>query len=41
MKLNLDIKVASSEDWIAAVLNDFDAFLQDHAIVNEKHLQWQ
>jgi tRNA-(ms[2]io[6]A)-hydroxylase len=36
MKLNLDIKVASSEDWIAAVLNDFDAFLQDHADCERK-----
>mgnify|MGYP000120422532 CR=1 FL=1 len=30
MKLNLDIKEPSSQDWIDAVMSDFDAFLQDH-----------
>lgn len=30
MKLNLDLKVASKPEWIAAVMNDFDSFLQDH-----------
>lgn len=36
MKLNLDIAVASSPDWLAAVLADFDAFLQDHADCERK-----
>lgn len=36
MKLNLDIKVASSKEWLAAVLNDFDTFLQDHADCERK-----
>ena len=30
MKLNLDIAKPSSTDWIKAVMDDFDAFLQDH-----------
>lgn len=30
MKLNLDVAVASKPEWIAAVIDDFDAFLQDH-----------
>ena len=30
MKLNLDLAVASKPEWIAAVMNDFPAFLQDH-----------
>lgn len=30
MKLNIDIKKPSSKEWIAAVMSDFDAFLQDH-----------
>jgi len=30
MKLNLDVAVASKPEWVAAVMNDFDAFLQDH-----------
>jgi len=30
MKLNLDLAVASKPEWISAVMNDFDAFLQDH-----------
>jgi tRNA-(ms[2]io[6]A)-hydroxylase len=30
MKLNLDIAKPSSEAWIDAVMNNFDAFLQDH-----------
>lgn len=36
MKLNLDIKVASSQAWIDAVMDDFDAFLQDHADCERK-----
>jgi len=30
MKLNLDIAVPSKTAWVEAVMNDFDAFLQDH-----------
>jgi len=30
MKLNLDLAVASKSEWIAAVMNDFPSFLQDH-----------
>jgi len=30
MKLNLDLAVASKPEWIAAVMNDFPSFLQDH-----------
>jgi len=36
MKLNLDIKVASSKAWIDAVMSDFDSFLQDHADCERK-----
>ena len=36
MKLNLDLAVASSQEWIDAVMNDFDAFLQDHADCERK-----
>lgn len=36
MKLNLDVAKPSSKEWIAAVLNDFDAFLQDHADCERK-----
>lgn len=36
MKLNLDLKVASSSDWLDAVMNDFDSFLQDHADCERK-----
>ena len=36
MKLNLDIKVPSSEAWLSAVINDFDAFLLDHADCERK-----
>ena len=31
MKLNLEIAVPSNAAWLEAVMNDFDAFLQDHA----------
>ncbi|MEO6133366.1 MAG: tRNA-(ms[2]io[6]A)-hydroxylase [Saprospiraceae bacterium] len=36
MKLNLDIGSPSPPGWIAAVLNDFTAFLQDHADCERK-----
>ncbi len=36
MKLSLDLTVKSSKEWIDAVLNDFDSFLQDHADCERK-----
>ena len=36
MKLNLDLAVASSQEWIDAVMADFDSFLQDHADCERK-----
>ena len=36
MKLNLDVKTASSKEWIDAVIADFDSFLQDHADCERK-----
>ncbi len=36
MKLNLDIAVPSKTEWVEAVMNDFDAFLQDHADCERK-----
>ncbi len=36
MKYNLDVAVASSPEWIEAVLNDFPSFLQDHADCERK-----
>lgn len=36
MKLNLELKVASKPGWIEAVMDDFDAFLQDHADCERK-----
>ena len=36
MKLNLDLKVASSQEWLDAVMGDFDSFLQDHADCERK-----
>jgi tRNA 2-(methylsulfanyl)-N6-isopentenyladenosine37 hydroxylase len=36
MKLNLDLKVASKTEWLSAVMNEFDAFLQDHADCERK-----
>lgn len=36
MKLNLDIKVATPETWVKAVVADFSAFLQDHADCERK-----
>jgi tRNA-(ms[2]io[6]A)-hydroxylase len=36
MKLNMDVKVPSSQAWLEAVLADFDSFLQDHADCERK-----
>ncbi len=36
MKLNLDVACASKPEWVAAVMNDFDTFLQDHADCERK-----
>lgn len=36
MKLNLDIIVPSKREWVDAVLNNFDEFLQDHADCERK-----
>ena len=36
MKLNLDVACASSQEWIDAVMDDFDSFLQDHADCERK-----
>lgn len=36
MKLNLDIAYPSKPEWIAAVMADFDSFLQDHADCERK-----
>ena len=36
MKLSADLVCASPEGWIEAVMNDFDAFLQDHADCERK-----
>ena len=36
MKLNLDIARPSKPEWIAAVMADFDSFLQDHADCERK-----
>lgn len=36
MKHRLDVKVASSPEWIRCVLDDFPAFLQDHADCERK-----
>ncbi len=36
MKLNLDIGAPSPPGWIKTVLDDFDAFLQDHADCERK-----
>ncbi len=36
MKLNLDIITPSKQEWVDAVINDFDAFLQDHADCERK-----
>lgn len=36
MKLNLDILIPSKKEWINAVMDDFDSFLQDHADCERK-----
>lgn len=36
MKLNLDLACDSSQEWLDAVLQDFDSFLQDHADCERK-----
>ncbi len=36
MKLRIDLEVASSEEWINAVMSDFDEFLKDHANCERK-----
>jgi len=36
MKLNLDVAISSSPEWIAAVMDNFDSFLQDHADCERK-----
>ncbi len=36
MKLNLDIKTPSKQEWVDAVMADFDSFLQDHADCERK-----
>lgn len=36
MKLSPELKYNSSEEWLEAVLSDFDAFLQDHADCERK-----
>ncbi len=36
MKLNLDVGVPSSQEWIDAVMADFPAFLQDHVDCERK-----
>ena len=36
MKLNLDIKEATPDAWVEAVISDFGSFLQDHADCERK-----
>ncbi len=36
MKLNLNCRNNSKQEWIEAVMNDFDSFLQDHADCERK-----
>lgn len=36
MNLNLDIKTPSPKEWLDAVMEDFDSFLQDHADCERK-----
>ncbi len=36
VKYSIDLKVDSSEDWLNAVLDNFDAFLKDHADCERK-----
>ena len=36
MKLSVDLRVNSSTQWVEAVMNDFNTFLQDHANCERK-----
>ncbi|MFC4874527.1 tRNA-(ms[2]io[6]A)-hydroxylase [Negadavirga shengliensis] len=36
MKYSIDLKIPSSQEWLDAVMTDFDAFLQDHADCERK-----
>lgn len=36
MKFRIDLTVESKKEWVGAVLNDFDAFLRDHADCERK-----
>ena len=36
MKFRIDLTVQSKPEWVAAVMSDFDAFLQDHADCERK-----
>lgn len=36
MKFRIDLTVETKKEWIEAVMNDFDAFLQDHADCERK-----
>ena len=36
MKLNIDIATPSKQEWLDAVMDDFDSFLQDHADCERK-----
>lgn len=36
MKFSLELESESSQEWIDAVMNDFDSFLQDHADCERK-----
>lgn len=36
MKVSLELECESSPEWLKAVINDFDAFLQDHANCERK-----
>lgn len=36
MKLSLEVAKASKPEWVGAVINDFDTFLQDHANCERK-----
>lgn len=36
MKLNLDVGIPSSHEWLDAVMSDFNTFLQDHADCERK-----
>lgn len=36
MKLSLELSATSSQEWVDAVMDDFDSFLQDHANCERK-----